>query len=454
MRSVPFFIITFAIFFSSLTQAAPDKLHEYKLKNGLTLLVKEDHRAPVVISQVWYKVGGSYEPNGMTGVSHALEHMMFKGTPKYPNGKFARIIAKNGGEENAFTNSDYTGYYQALAADKLPLSFQLESDRMRHLSLNKSDFASEIHVVQEERKLRIDNSPNAKTLERFFAAAFVSNPYHQPIIGWPSDLKNMTADDLRQWYKTWYAPNNAIVVVVGDVNPDDVYKLAKKYYAALKPSILPTVKPHQTMEPLGTRIVEVNVPAKIPMLLLGYNTPAYLSATDKKDAYALNVLAYILGGTDSSRLQIKLVRGKQIATTIGTDYDLYSRLPGLLTIQAIPAQGHSIDEVKMAILAEIDQLKTHPVNPQELDRIKTQVIAGKIYSKDSLSAQAFLIGSTATVGIPWKEVDKYPERIQQITPADLQRVAKKYITPSRLTIGILKPQPIAKTPKQPGDNNG
>lgn len=453
MRIIANLAIAWAIIFSASVQATGDILHQYQLKNGLTVLVKEDHRAPVVVSQVWYKVGGSYEPNGLTGISHALEHMMFKGTAKYPNGKFSEIIAENGGQENAFTSSDYTGYYQILAADKLPLSFKLEADRMRHLNIKDSDFASEIEVIKEERKLRIDNSPQAKTFERFAAAAYLANPYHQPVIGWPADLESMTASDLRQWYHAWYGPNNATVVVVGDVKADDVFKLAKRYYGSLKPVRLPEVKPHQTATPLGTRTVEVNVPAKLPMLIMGYNTPNYLSEPDKKETYALDVLAYILGGADSAILEKKLVRGKQIATTANTGYDLYSRLPGLFIISAVPAQGHSINEVKSAIMDEINLLKTHLVSPQALERLKAQVIAAKIFAKDSLSAQANLIGSTASVGIPWEEIDQYPQRVQQVTAEDIMKVVKKYITPDRLTIGILKPQPIANTVQQSGDHH-
>jgi zinc protease len=270
--------------------ASDNTVHEYKLNNGLKLFVKEDHRAPVIVTEVWYKIGSSYEPNGLTGVSHALEHMMFKGTPKYPDGKLMRIIAENGGQQNAFTSYDFTAYYEELAKEKLPLSLKLEADRMRNLSLNKSDFDSEIKVVQEERKLRIDNSPRAKTYERFFATAHSAVPYNQPIIGWQTDLESMTVDNARDWYKTWYAPNNANLVVVGDVNPDEVYKLTEKYFGSLKPSILPEVKPHKSLEPVGTRKVEVNVPAELPMLLMGYNVPSIVTAEDKQDAYALEVL--------------------------------------------------------------------------------------------------------------------------------------------------------------------
>ena len=218
-------------------------VHEYHLKNGLTLLVKEDHRAPVVISEIWYKVGSSYEPNGTTGISHALEHMMFRGTGKFGPGVLEKIVSENGGEQNAFTDSDFTAYYQKFSVDKLAVSFELEADRMRNLLLRPQDFLKEIQVVMEERRMRVDDNPQEILLERLNAAAFVASPYHHPVIGWKNDLQNMTVEDLRKWYQTWYAPNNAILVVVGDVNPNLVYQLAQTYFSNLKPIILPKIKP-------------------------------------------------------------------------------------------------------------------------------------------------------------------------------------------------------------------
>ena len=216
-------------------------VQEFMLDNGLKLVVKEDHRAPVVVSQVWYKVGSSYEHAGITGISHALEHMMFKGTKKYPPGEFSRIIATNGGEENAFTSSDYTAYFQTLEKSRLPISFELESDRMRNLVLPKDEFAREIEVVKEERRMRTEDDPQALLYETLNATAFETSPYRQPIIGWMSDLEAMKISSLKDWYKKWYAPNNATVVVVGDVNADEVYKLALKYFAPLPRENIPEV---------------------------------------------------------------------------------------------------------------------------------------------------------------------------------------------------------------------
>lgn len=440
MRKITFLSLIASVLFHSIAFAG-NPVTEYKLDNGLTIWVKEDHRAPVVLSEVWYKVGSSYEPNGTTGVSHALEHMMFKGTQAYPNGVLLKMVAENGGEQNAFTYLDFTAYYEEFSADKLALSFQLEADRMRNLNLNADDFSREIKVVQEERKMRIDNDPEGKTSERFNAAAFISNPYHHPVIGWPSDLENMTVEDLRNWYKTWYAPNNAYLVVVGDVKPADVYTLAKKYFGPLKPSVLPVIKPHETYPSLGERRLTVNAPAKLPLLMMGYNTPSAITL-DNNDPYALEVLAALLGGTNSSRFQQDLVRGKAIAASMSADYDLYSRLPGLLSVSAIPAQGVSTADLEKAVTEEVNKLKKTPVTQAELDRIKNQVVAGNIYSQDSLSTQAYLLGSFATVGKDWLEVDNYVEQVKKVTPADIQRVANKYLVEDSLTVATLKPLPI------------
>jgi len=441
MRAARTVIVLFLMILS-LPAKATVKIEEFKLPNGLTVLVKPDHRAPVVISEVWYKVGSSYEHNGLTGLSHALEHMMFKGTAKYPNGAFLKLIAENGGQENAFTSHDYTGYYEELATDKLPLSFKLEADRMRNLSIKADDFAREIQVVQEERRLRIDNNPQAKTYERFLAAAFITNPYRQPVVGWPADLENMTAEDLRSWYKTWYAPNNAYLIVVGDVEPKKVFALAKKYFGPLKPSQLPIIKPHENLSPLGQRTVVVKTAAKLPLLLMGYNTPSFISTDNKQDTYALEVLAAILGGSNSSRLEQKLVRQDKTASFISVDYDLYSRLPGLFTIAAIPTNDHSVANLQQAIIKQIKQIKAKPVSHAELQRIKAQVIANNVYMQDSIATQASLIGKLVSAGATWNEINNYSEHIQKIIALDIQQVAKKYLIADSLTVTELKPQSI------------
>ncbi|RMG55212.1 MAG: insulinase family protein, partial [Gammaproteobacteria bacterium] len=253
--------------------ADPGRIHQYRLRNGMQVIVREDHRAPVVQSMVWYRVGSSFEHSGITGISHVLEHMMFKGTKRYPGGSFSRIISENGGQENAFTSYDYTAYYQYLAADRLEVALKLEADRMRNLTLAEKDFLKEVEVVKEERRLRTEDNPDALTLERFLATAWMNGPYHNPVIGWMTDLDSLTIEDLKDWYRRWYAPNNAILVVVGDVDPTRVLALARRYFGVLPAEPLSTPKPRTEVEQHGERRITVHAPAEVPYLIMGWKAP-------------------------------------------------------------------------------------------------------------------------------------------------------------------------------------
>jgi zinc protease len=445
----------FTILLFSIGHVYAGQVHEYQLNNGLKVLVKEDHRAPVAVSQVWYKVGSSYEPRGITGISHALEHMMFRGSLHYGPGEFSRIIADNGGEQNAFTSYDYTAYYELLDADKLPIAFQLEADRMHNLLLREQDFKNEIQVVMEERRMRTDDNPQALTYERFMAAAHVANPYHHPTVGWMSDLQDMKIQDLRDWYHQWYAPNNAILVVVGDVDPEKIHQLAEKYFGGLKPRQLPLLKPSPEINAPGKRVITVAAPAKLPWVIMGYNTPVLKNYPQSSDIYALLVLSGILAQGDSARLQKDLVRGQRIAASADSDYDPYARLDNLLTLSGTPAEGHTIKDLYAALQAEVKKLQESLVTPQELERVKAQVIANKVFQEDSISYQANEMGSLVAIGLPWQEADNYVKRIQAVTPQQIQAVARKYLIPQRLTVAILKPLPIpANTPLPTAPNVG
>ncbi len=428
-----------------LAQAKQMPTHEYHLANGLTLIVREDHRAPVVFSSVWYKVGGSYEHDGITGVSHVLEHMMFEGTHRFGRGQFMKIISNNGGQQNALTAYDFTAYYQKLSADKLWLSFELESDRMRNLLLTPQAFKKEVQVVMEERRLRVDDNPQSVTAERFNAAAYINAPYHHPIVGWMTDLKHLTVQDVKTWYRYWYAPNNAIVVVVGDVTPKEVLALAKKYFGPLKSEQLPKVKPRTEVAPLGTRTVVVKRPAKLPWLIMGYNVPVLTTAKQKWQAYALAVLSGVLDSGASARLNRDLIRGQQIAVSVDAGYNIYQRYNNRFTFSGVPAKQHTITELKAAFLAEIKRLQTTLVSQKELQRVKAQVIAENVYQKDSLMSQAMLIGMPEAVGLSWRDSDQFIRQINKVTPEQLQVVAKLYFKPKRLTVAILKPVAINQT---------
>lgn len=427
-----------SLLFCSLLCRAND-VHEYHLKNGLTLLIKEDHRAPLVMSEIWYKVGSSYEPNGITGISHALEHMMFRGTKKFGPGMLEKIVSENGGEQNAFTDSDFTAYYQKFSADKLAVSFELEADRMRNLLLRQPVFLKEIQVVMEERRMRVDDNPQEVLLERLNAAAFVASPYHHPVIGWKKDLQNMTVYDLRKWYETWYGPNNAILVVVGDAKPKQVYELAQTYFSNLKPITLPKMKPEKDLLPLGEKRLIIRTPAQLPWLAMAYPVPVIKRDSNNQDPYVLHIIATLLSGGNSARFAKNLVRDQQIAAEANAFYSPLSRLDSLFLLQATPASGHNLSELESGLLKQIKQLQTFGVSPEELARAKAQITADKIYRDDSITAKANELGSIAAINLPWQVERDYLKHINAITPHQIQIVANKYLLASHLTIAYLIP---------------
>jgi len=418
------------------------KVHERTFKNGLKVLVKEDHRSPVVVSQIWYKVGSSYEPGGITGISHMLEHMMFKGTKKYPAGEFSRIVAENGGNENAFTGRDYTAYFQTMEKSRLEVSFELEADRMRNIQLDAAELKKELEVVTEERRMRTDDKPRSKTQEYFMAMAFSNSPYKNPVIGWPSDIANYQVDDLQAWYELWYAPNNATLVIVGDVKADDVFVLAEKYFAGIKTSDIKPVKPQTEIEQHGVRKTTIKLAAKLPYILMGYKVPVLNTIEDESEAYALEVLAGILDGGSSARLASKLVRGQQIAVSAGAGYSMMSRLPEMFMLDATPAEGKTVFDLEYALKQQVYDIQRELVSEQELQRVKAQVLASAVYERDSNFYQAMQVGMLETVGIGWEKVDEYVEKVNQITAEQVRAVARKYLVEEKLNIAYLEPQPL------------
>ena len=447
-------LLSIFLLLGSQMALAAGAVTEYQLENGLKLVVKEDHRAPVVISQVWYKVGASYENDGITGVSHVLEHMMFKGTDAHPPGEFSRIIAENGGRENAFTSKDYTAYFQRLEKSRLAVSFELEADRMRNLHLQDKEFQKEINVVMEERRLRTEDKPTALTYEQFVASAFVSSSVRIPTIGWMNDLENMELSDLQAWYQRWYAPNNAIVVVVGDVEPEAVLALAKKYFGPLQPEEIIPPKPRLEPPQQGKRYVNVQVPAEVPYTIMGYKAPVLKTADIDWEPYALEVLANILDGGDSARLTRELVRGSQIATSAGAGYDLYDRQAGLFLLDGTPAGTHTIAEVQQALFEQVLRLQQTLVTADELARVKSQVVASNVYEQDSSFYQAMKVGQLEAVGLDWKLADAYVDRINAVTAGQVQAVAKKYLVEAQLTIAELDPLPMETGRVPRADSNG
>lgn len=444
--------LTFNTCVAAKTGDVTSNVSEFKLANGLRILVKPDHRAPVATAQVWYKIGSSYESSGHTGLSHMLEHMMFKGTPTVGPGQFSRIIAAQGGRENAFTAQDYTAYFQQMAADRLPISFKLEADRMHNLLLREKDFKSEMEVVKEERRLRTENNPRAKTYEMLMASAYVANGYHHPIIGWMGDLNSMTIHDVRRWYKTYYAPDNATLVVVGDVRPQRIRQLAARYFGPLKARPVPPPKPRPEPPQKGERVVHVKAPAQLPYLLMGYHVPSLTRRGPNDEAYALEVLAGILDQGKSARLEQDLVRRQQIASSVEAGYELVNRDPGMFYLGGTPTQGKSVRDLQAALDAEVKRLQEQPVSAAELDKVKTQLAAQQIYSLDSGFYQAMRLGTYVTVGLDWRMLDDYVPRVRQVTPAQVQAVARKYLVADNRTVAMLDPLPMrGPQPMMQGD---
>jgi zinc protease len=373
--------------------------------------------------------------------------MMFKGTDKLEPGEFSRIVAENGGEENAFTGRDYTAYFQTLAKDRLEVSFELEAERMRHLALPEEEFLKELEVVKEERRLRTEDDPESLTFERFNATAYEASPYRNPVIGWDSDLEGMKIGDLRDWYRLWYAPNNATLVVVGDVVADEVFALAKKHFGPLKPERVSAPKRRAEPEQLGEKRILVKAPAKEPYLVMGYKATVLGQDAEDWEPYALEMLASVLDGGASARFSRYLVRGSKVAASAGAGYSAFNRLPGMFLIDGIPAGGHTVEDLERALGEQIERVRNEPVEAAELERIRTQLIAGKVYELDSVYSQAVQIGRLETVGLGWRLVDEYVEHLKSVTPEQVQAVARKYLVPDRLTVAFLEPQPMdAKQP--------
>ena len=439
--------LLFALSLAALPALA--QITEYRLDNGMKVIVKEDHRAPVVVSQIWYKVGSSYEPDGVTGISHVLEHMMFKGTEKLGPGEFSRIISALGGNENAFTSRDYTAYFETLAVEHLERALELEADRMRNVRLDPAEFAKEIEVVKEERRLRTEDKPSGKVFEQFNAVAWRSSPYRNPVIGWMNDLEHMTVDDLADWYRRWYAPNNATLVVVGDVRPKAVREMAERHFGPLETSEILPLKPAAEPKQVGETRIEVKVPAKQPYLLMGYKTPIVGQSEEPWEPYALYVLSSVLDGGESARLSRQLVRGSGIAASAGAEYGSYARLPGMFLLSGTPTDGHSVAEVEQGLRDQVAALRDQLIDEKELERVVTQAVASKVYQADSLFYQAMEIGVLETVGLDWRLIESEIEAIKSVTPEQVRTVARRYLIDENLTVATLKPLPMDQQAASP-----
>ncbi|MCQ4318698.1 M16 family metallopeptidase [Stutzerimonas stutzeri] len=416
--------------------------HEFFLNNGLKVIVREDHRAPIVVSQLWYKVGSSYESPGQTGLSHALEHLMFKGSRKLGPGEASRILRELGAEENAFTGDDYTAYYQVLARDRLAVAFELEADRLASLKLPPEEFEREIEVIMEERRLRTDDKPSALAFERFKAMAYPSSGYHIPTIGWMADLKRMDREELRTWYERWYAPNNATLVVVGDVTPDEVRTLAERYFGPIEKQATPTTKRPLELDEPGERRLRLHVQTQVPSLIMGFNTPSLATSEEPSQIHALRLISALLDGGYSARLPQQLERGEELVTSASAWYNAYARGDTLFVLSAAPnmQKGRTLDEVEAGLWQQLEQLKQSAPSTEELERVRAQVISGLVYERDSITQQATTIGQLETVGLSWRLMDEELSALEAITPEDIQEAARTCFTRSRLSVAHVLPE--------------
>ena len=421
---------------------------ETTLKNGLRVIVKEDHRAPTAVHMVWYRAGAMDEKDGTSGVAHVLEHMMFKGTKTLKSGEFNKRVAEAGGRDNAFTSLDYTAYFQIVPKGALPEMMRLEADRMANLQFKPEEFASEVQVVMEERRLRTEDNPQSRVYEALNAAAFTAHPYRRPIIGWMDDLEHMTWQDARDWYRRWYVPNNAYVVVVGDVDHQAVFKLAEQTYGRHKAQPLPVRKPQNEPAQDGSRRVIVKAPAQLPYLLMAWKAPKLVDLDKDRDPYVLEVLAALLDGNDAARFPKRLMRGEKIAQSAGAGYDATLRGETQFMLAGQPAAGKTIAELEAALRAELKRIQDEGVTEEELKRVKTQTIAGQVYKRDSLMAQAMEIGHAEASGLHWRDIDKLLEKIRGVTAEEVQAVAKKYFGDDTLTVAVLDPQPVDPAAKK------
>jgi zinc protease len=423
---------------------------EHQLANGLRVIVKPDRRAPVVVVMAWYRVGSMDETNGVTGVAHVLEHMMFKGTATTPAGEYSRIISAAGGRDNAFTSYDYTAYFAMLQKDRLELALRLEADRMANLTLSPEEFAKEIKVVMEERRWRTDDRPRSLLYEQLMATAITAHPYRNPIIGWMNDLENMRVEDAREFYRRWYAPNNAMLVVVGDVVPEEVFRLARRHFGAIPVRELPERKPQEEPAQLGTKRVTVKAPAELPYVMMTFPVPALRDPERDWEPYALKMLAAVLSGNDAARLNRSLVREQRVATSAAASYDGISRGPEYFFLSGTPVPGRSAVEMEQALRREMQRIIEEGVTVEELDRVKAQAIASEVYQRDSMFFQARLIGVLEMTGLSHRSVDLQLRRLREVTPEQVQEVARKYFREDALTIAHLDPQPLeGRRPAKP-----
>lgn len=424
--------------------ALKDTVYETVLGNGLKVILLENHKAPLVTFQVWYRVGSRNEAWGKTGLSHMLEHMMFKGTTRVSAKEFSRILEENGGNNNAFTSTDFTAYFENIYAEKVDIPIMLESDRMQNLLLREEDFRTELQVVMEERRLRTEDNPEASLAENMEATAFQIQPYHWPVIGCMVDLQGFTIEDVKAYHAIYYSPSNAFLVVAGDFDRKRVLASIDAAFGSIPSGKAPDQVRNLDEPQRGERRIVVEKEALLPSIIMGYHVPNLKN----DDSYALEVVEGILSAGKSSRLYRGLVRERQIALNVDADHALLSKDPHLFTISVDPLPGKGMEEVEKAIDQEVDRLGKEPVDAQELEKVKNQLEASFIYGQDSIFSQAMLLAQYEIAG-DWRLADDYVPKIRNVSAQDVMRAVARYLSPENRTVAILKAIPPTKeTPTQ------
>ena len=433
-------LIALVLSLITLTARAELPTHEFQLDNGLDVLVREDHRAPVITVMVWFKAGSIDEAPYETGLAHVLEHMMFKGSKRLDAGEFSRTVARFGGSDNAFTSYDFTAYFQQYEASRLPLALELEAERLKNLKIDDASFRRELQVVMEERRQRTDDKPTALAWEKFQAVARPGTGYAHPIIGWRDQLAQLQPQQARDWYDRFYVPGNATLVIAGDVTAEQVRPLVEKFFADLPRGETPP-RPETTLNPPpGERRMTLRLPVRVPALYMSYNVPSLTTADHQDDFYALTMLGGVLDGGTSARMESNLVRGQRLAAGLGAGYDGLQRGNGTFTITATPNPAVSLDQLEAAIKAEIKKIAEQPPSEAEMDRVRAGVLAEQIYQRDSVMGQAMELGTLSVLGLDWRLAGQFDDNLEAVTPEQVQQAARKWLVAERSAVAHVIPE--------------
>ena len=433
-------LIALGLSLITLTARAELPTHEFQLDNGLDVLVREDHRAPVITVMVWFKAGSIDEAPYETGLAHVLEHMMFKGSKRLDAGEFSRTVARFGGSDNAFTSYDFTAYFQQYEASRLPLALELEAERLKNLKIDDESFRRELQVVMEERRQRTDDKPTALAWEKFQAVARPGTGYAHPIIGWRDQLAQLQPQQARDWYDRFYVPGNATLVIAGDVTPEQVRPLVEKFFADLPRGETPP-RPETTLNPPpGERRMTLRLPVRVPALYMSYNVPSLTTADHQDDFYALTMLGGVLDGGTSARMESNLVRGQRLAAGLGAGYDGLQRGNGTFIITATPNPAVSLDQLEAAIKAEIKKIAEQPPSEAEMDRVRAGVLAEQIYQRDSVMGQAMELGTLSVLGLDWRLAGQFDDNLEAVTPEQVQQAARKWLVAERSAVAHVIPE--------------